>query len=341
MASFRKRGKTWDVRVRRTGHKDLTKSGFPNKRDARTWATEQENIINKGGMVDASNFTLGNLIEDFKEDRPLNKYQITVLDWWSKELGGRKLSTLHRRDFIKARNKLVKVNGSKGTPIAPATVNRRMAAISAVISWHMDDNEDAFIQVNPARIKSQPEDKPKVEPLTDEQRERLLKACAKSDQPALYPFVLVAMASGARAGELQGLRWQDVDLKRGIARLYDTKNGTDRVVPIQGKALEALKEYRGDVAQMGKNFIFRNHTKSVPFNYRRSWGIAKDLAGMELRFHDLRHDAASHMAMAGVTLREIGEVLGHKSAQMSQRYSHFYSEHIEALGKRLADKIDK
>jgi len=181
-------------------------------------------------------------------------YQANVLDWWAKQLGGKKVSALRRADFIAARKKLKKLPGKSGQPITPATVNRRMAAISAVLSWHMDDNEDAFIEVNPARLKGLPEEVPNVEPLTDKQRERLLNACGESYQPALLPFALCAMASGARAGELQGLRWKDVDLKKGVARLYDTKNGDSRVATIQGKALEALKQYRSDHPHIGNDF---------------------------------------------------------------------------------------
>jgi integrase len=112
------------------------------------------------------------------------------------------------------------------------------------------------------------------------------------------------------------------------------------VAPIQGNALEALKQYQRDYPIIGNGFVFRNHTGTVPFNYRRSWADAKKKADVDIRFHDLRHDAASNLAMAGASLREIGEVLGHRSMQMVKRYSHFVDDHIAELGKRITDRID-
>jgi len=234
---------------------------------------------------------------------------------------------------------LQKRRNKAGKLLAAGTVNRRMAALSAVLTACTD--EWFYIETNPARIPGLPEKIPDVQPLTDDERERLLKACAKTDQPALVPFVLCAMASGARAGELQGLRWRDVDLQKGVIRLYQTKNTDNRVAPVQGRALQALKDYRGDVGQIGSAFVFKNNTGTFPFNYRKAWAISKAEAGLDIRFHDLRHDAASNLAMAGASLREIGEVLGHRSMQMVKRYSHFVDHHIAELGKKISERIDK
>ena len=59
----------------------------------------------------------------------------------------------------------------------------------------------------------------------------------------------------------------------------------------------------------------------------------------DFRFHDLRLLAASHLAMAGATQRELMEVLGHRSPAMTKRYSHFFDEHIADLGDRLQSRL--
>jgi integrase len=338
MATIRKRGKRYQVQVRKAGHDPINRS-FPTKAEASRWAKAQEVTIEKGGIVDTSGRTLSDAIKRWRDEQNLNTYQSGVLDWWDAELGYKKLSALRKADFAEARRRLQKLPKAKGEgAIAPATVNRRMAAISRILTECI--REWYYLEVNPAQIGSLEEEIPNVEPLTEKQRERLLKACAEADQPALLPFVLCAMASGARAGELQGLRWRDIDLQKGVARLYDTKNRDNRVVPIQGRALQALKLYQRDHPHIGKDFVFRNRTGTFPFHYRKTWGEAKAFAGLDIRFHDLRHDAASNLAMAGASLGEIGEVLGHRSAQMAKRYSHFVADHIAELGKRITDRID-
>ncbi len=179
--------------------------------------------------------------------------------------------------------------------------------------------------------------------MTEEERKRLLKACKASAEPNMYAFVVCAMLSGARAGELIGLRWKDVDLDRGVARLLNTKNKTHRPIPIRGHALELLQKMKSDekvTALLGDDFVFKNKTGYAPFYYRKVWTEIRDEAKLgDFRFHDLRHLAASHLAMAGATQRELMEVLGHKSAAMTQRYSHFFDQHIADLGDRLQDHL--
>ncbi len=84
--------------------------------------------------------------------------------------------------------------------------------------------------------------------LSDAERAALLGECQKADDPRLYPFVLLAVSTGARAAELTGLTWGDVDTVRGVATLRDTKNGDMRALPIKGAALTAIKAMQPDDA---------------------------------------------------------------------------------------------
>ena len=148
--------------------------------------------------------------------------------------------------------------------------------------------------------------------------------------------------SGARAGELRSLRWRDIDLDKGIAKLLVTKNGTTRAIPLQGHALDLLREKKAtrDVPQLDESdFVFLNRSGSQ-FNYRPCWDRVRAEAGLpHFRFHDLRHFAASHMAMAGGGRSEVGKILGHSSAQMVERYTHHFDDHVADLGKLLAARL--
>ncbi len=336
--------------VRKAGHPTLTKT-FTSKRKAQVWAAGKESRIAEGEIFETEHRNkLSDAIERYLEDpdRNVSKYAKGVLKWWKTEaknrrgvlLGNKKLNRLRRSDFIEARDLLKQTNSRHGNLLAPATVNRRMSCISAVLT---EAQQWDWVQDNVARIRRIPGEVQRDRLMTPEEQKLLLKACKTSSEPHMYAFVVCAMLSGARAGELVGLRWKDIDLDRGLARLLNTKNGTHRPVPIRGHALELVRKMKSHekVASLrGDDFVFKNKTGYAPFYYRKVWCEIRNEAKLgDFRFHDLRHLAASHLAMAGATQRELMEVLGHKSAAMTQRYSHFFDQHIADLGDRLQVRL--
>ena len=176
--------------------------------------------------------------------RVLGTKEKNLLAWWSKQLGERRMSSLRRSDFFEARDTLRKTKSRLGGTIALATINRRLSAISAVLTVEMSWE---WINANPARIPRLTENNHCERLLTDVERKRLLSACKVSDGPHLYPFIAL-MSSGARVGELLALRWNELDLDAGIARLVKTKNGKRRAIPIRGYALELLVDMAKDRA---------------------------------------------------------------------------------------------
>jgi integrase len=131
----------------------------------------------------------------------------------------------------------------------------------------------------------------------------------------MYLLVLLAITTGMRKSELLNLRWEAINFDKGLAILYTTKNGETRINPIPNVALNELKKFR----QIGNGLIFfsANNTEK-PFDFRKQWYSSlkrADITGF--RFHDLRHTAASYLVMAGATLHEAGQLLGHKSEQFN------------------------
>jgi len=141
----------------------------------------------------------------------------------------------------------------------------------------------------------------------------------------LRPVIATALCTGMRRGEIMGMRWQDIDLRNRTIFVPHTKNGHSRYVPISDSLFNVLSNLPG---HKGTDYLFAGvpkiGKKGMPFNdVRTSFENACTLAGIEnFRFHDLRHTAASHMAMAGIPLKIIGDVLGHRSIAMTERYAH-------------------
>ena len=135
-----------------------------------------------------------------------------------------------------------------------------------------------------------------------------------------------------------GLRWRDVDLDRGLAIFHKTKNDERRAVPITGRALELIREL-SVVRRIDTDLIFVNRWGRARFP-REAWDVARDAAGIaDFRFHDLRHTAASYLAMSGATLAEIADVLGHKTLMMVKRYSHLTEAHTRGVLERMTSRL--
>jgi integrase len=143
--------------------------------------------------------------------------------------------------------------------------------------------------------------------------------------------------------ELLSLTWPNVDFQRSIIRLLETKNGESRAVPLTGFALKEIQRL-AKVRRIDSLYVFPGRNEASPVNLWGAWRYAILRAGIEnFRFHDLRHSAASYLAMNGASLAEIAEVLGHKTLSMVKRYTHLSEQHtarvVERMNTAIFDKV--
>lgn len=219
-----------------------------------------------------------------------------------------------------------------------ATVNRYFVAICALYTWARKQRLLARGFEAPTRhIEKLAESRGRVRYLKDDERDRLLKSCRGSSWPRLYLLVLMAMTTGARRGELLGLRWCDVDLERGEASLHETKNDDRRVLVLLPVVLDELRQFAPKDAVTSLALVFRSRLRpSQPFAFKSAWVEA--LAQAEIRdfhFHDLRHTFASYSAQHGASLLEIADALGHRTLKMVQRYSHLSTDSRRRMVSRV------
>lgn len=310
----------------------LTKSGrgvktktFRRKQDARTWGNrsvlDSQEYEAKGIQPCTIQFT--RLADEYiKWWTGKDHDRVRLVLFWEKHLGPMLLSDITPeiiRETLKQKKSL-----------APATYNRHLAILSAVLDYatllQEDDSVlDQYIDINPCkRVRSLTVDNKIVRYLSDQEKPRLLKA-AKEIGGKFYLKVLMGLATGMRKGELDQLRWNDIDFEKGLAILLDTKNGTPRHTPIPSVIMEEIKKHR----EIGSCLLFPS-TKDAnqAFDYRKKWALCLKTANIQnFRFHDLRHDTASTLARDGRTLKEIAEILGHKSLASTDRYTHLCTEH--------------
>ena len=132
-----------------------------------------------------------------------------------------------------------------------------------------------------------------------------------------------------------------MDLKNGVLTFNQTKNDDMRSVPLLGNVLDLLRE-RNKVRRIDTSMVFPS--KVDPKNgilLERPWRTALKKACIEdFRWHDLRHSAASYLAMSGVPMRSIAEILGHKTLQMVKRYSHLTLDHLREEINKMSEKFN-
>ncbi|MEC7188235.1 MAG: site-specific integrase, partial [Pseudomonadota bacterium] len=138
-------------------------------------------------------------------------------------------------------------------------------------------------------------------------------------------------------------RWSDCDFKLRRLIIRDSKNSESRSVPLADVTLNSLRKW-GKVRPLDANaLVFPSHVSansSHLFEIDHAWQLIRAKADLkDFRFHDLRHTAASYLAMSGAGLREIGDILGHKSISMTKRYSHLTEDHKHRTVSKMVDAV--
>lgn len=338
--------KGYRVMVRLKGHAPETAT-FERLTDARKWAQKIEAAMREGRYFptrESKRHTLADAIDRYQRDvLPKKKLstqatQFLQLEWWKTRLGALPLADVRPATIAEARDVLLGEKTRQGTPRSPAAVVRYLAVLSHLFSIAIRDWE--WTTENPVKNISKPkEPRGRVRFLSDEERRRLLAACAESQNTMLLDIVLIALCTGMRKGEILGLRWRDVDLDAGTLTVADSKNGESRVVPIVGEVLDRMKA-RAKIRRIDTNLVFPAPEREGPVYFENAWRAAKKRAELEnFKFHDCRHTAASYLLMAGASTIEIAEVLGHKTLQMTKRYSHASLKHKTNLSERLTAAV--
>jgi len=217
--------------------------------------------------------------------------------------------------------------------VSPATVNREIACLKTLFSKAV---EWGRLETSPAARVKKLKEPPARERIMDVAETRRLVEAAG---PEVRPVIIIALNTGMRRNEILSLHWRDLDLRRGVITIEDSKSGKSRKVPMNEAVHEVL---RGLPRTEGVEFVFYNpetgtHVKDIKTGFKAACARAKIVG---LRLHDLRHTAASKMVEAGVDLVTVSKILGHASIQMTMRYAHPTPENMRSAVLRLGEILD-
>jgi integrase len=340
MATYRKRGDSWQAQVRKAGSAPQSKT-FPTKAAARIWATRIESEIDAGraqGEITATG-TLRQLIERYeREVNPIKRFGRTKAN--ALKLIKRDLGDVRLRNLTAAR--LIKYGRDRHAAGAgPVTIAIDMSYLGTVLRtaralWRLSIDISAVKDAREAL---------RMVGLIDNSRKRdrrptpmeIERLCMywRDNSRQLIPMADLtefAIASGMRLGEICRIRWRDLDQIGRSILIKDRKDprqkaGNDEIVPlldVTGYDALAIIQ-RQSPSTDGRIFPYREHSVSTLFAR-----ACQKLKIENLHFHDLRHEACSRMFEAGLRIEQVSLISGHKQWATLQRYTQLKPEHVTA-----------
>jgi integrase len=273
------------------------------------------------GVKEASDITTGDLFTRYRRYqkprlRPTTFERLDgILDTLKGSLPERAKDITRKTiaDYVSARSGEV----SAGTVQKEFTVLKH--ALRLAVDWEL-------LNINPAlgaKLPTLPEGRTRYLSPSE------LKGVLEAAPDWMRAPIALAAFTGMRRGELLTLRWTDVDLEGRRIYLRETKNGSLRVLALNSLAVRILESLPpglpGDLVLVGVD----GQRLSV---YTRR--LFERLGITDASFHSLRHTAASWLVMQGVDLYAVGQVLGHRTPRMTQRYAHLSPQYMSgAVGK--------
>lgn len=278
------------------------------------------------GIIEPKKILFDELCEEYLEFSKANKTRRSYLrdktsvKYLLRNFTGKATSSITAHDLEIYKNE-------RKSKVKPASVNREISCIkhmfTKAVQW-------AYLKEHPFHsVKKFREPPGRVRYLTNDDIEKLLNCCAEH----IRQIVIVALNTGMRRGEILNLRWTDIDMKNRTITIKKSKNNELRTIPINDTLYRTLKEIG---PQLNNQYLFSNedgkHFVTIKTGFR---GALKRAGIKDFRFHDLRHTFASRLVMAGVDIRTVQELMGHKDIRMTMRYSHLSDAHLKEALKRL------
>jgi excisionase family DNA binding protein len=213
----------------------------------------------------------------------------------------------------------------------PITTNRELALLKGMFTKAIDYG---YVAANPVKkVKMIPEgDCARERILTPEEEERLIA----NSIPHFKPFLVIALNTGMRRGEILKLAWPQVDFRNRLVHVVKTKRNKNRVVPMNNALYTTLQGLRAEAK--GSERVYQSkHVEGV-------FATARKNAGLDgLRLHDLRHTFATRLIQAGVDVFTVQKLLGHSTITMTMRYVHSFEaqmrDAVAQLDKKFAQSL--
>jgi integrase len=280
--------------------------------------SERDRIL---GVKEASEITTADLLARYKRHQK-TRLRATTFDRLDGILETLKTNLPERAKDIN-RKTVAEYISSRSETVAPGTIQKEISvlkhALKLAVEWELLNGNPA----QGAKLPKLPEGRTRY--LSPGE----LKAALEAAPDWMRAPMALAAFTGMRRGELLGLRWLDVDLAARRAYLRETKNGSLRVLALNSLAVGVLESLPNETP--GEAVLPGVDAQKLSVYTKR---LFKRLGIADASFHSLRHTAASWLVMQGVDLYAVGQLLGHRTPRMTQRYAHLSPQYMAgAVGK--------
>ena len=353
--------KTWYVYYRRrdgkSDHKKIGDAGLISLPEARTVAMEFMSALARGETpylkeTPPDKMTLGKFIRDIYapwvyENRRGGKATVAMLESSFNKMWEMDMEDIDLRVVESWRSE------ARRSGLKTSSINRKLTALKAALNWAFKRELIAAYPLS--RLETlREEDDHRVRYLSEEERERLFWALDKREEelrvarkrynkwlkerglpvmPAikegefadhLKPMVLLSLNTGIRRGSLFALRWSDIKDGTLTVRAASSKSGKTIHIPLNQTAQKVLATWQKQTHGDGEALVFPSPKGGGRMdNCNSAWTKLLKKAGIvNFHWHDMRHDFASRLVMAGVDLNTVRELLGHADLKMTLRYAH-------------------
>jgi len=262
--------------------------------------------------------------KSWREDQRLSNKHLAV--WHA-----RRINTINTADIVALHGRV----GKK----TPSQANRLLTLVCKLFNYGRRTLKTD--KVNPCEGVRRFDEAPRERFLSADELRRLFKALAKEPEP-FRSFFLLLLLTGARKGNVQAMRWQDIDLERRQWRIpnHQSKNREPLTVVLSPESAEILRRRREEVN--GAEYVFPGHGKTRHLVEPKSaWArVVKGAKLNDCRMHDLRRTLGSWQAATGASLLIIGKSLGHRSESATRIYARLATDPVrESVEKATKEMI--
>jgi integrase len=257
----------------------------------------------------------------------------TFLGELKKHFGAKRLQSIRFTDVERYKALRLAAPTRAGGQRSIASVNRELGMLRKMLNVAM---REGWITKNPFSLGEaliNVADERKRERIITREEEGLLLASCTGRRTHLCPIIICALDTGMRLGEILKLRWSDIDFENNLitVRAFNTKTMKERTVGMTPRLMRELSIIYEQSRRNPDDLTF-----GITDNVRKSFNAARKAAGLsDVRFHDLRHTAATRLVQAHLQLAEVGRVLGHTQPTTTYRYVNANVE----TARRAADAL--
>ena len=254
---------------------------------------------------------------------------------WTKSLAGKVMQEPYPNDIR------LHIQRRINEGVGPATINRELALLSAAINFYNKEQMGNLPNPTVGRKRKEPENRTRW--ITyNEAKELIISARVARNASHLADFIILALHTGCRSGEMLGLQWKDIDFNNQLIHLKADQTKTDkrRGVPLNDHALKSLlarKKFHSKHCPES-SWVFCNRNGNKIASVKKSFKTACVRADIDdFKIHDMRHTCAAWLVTSGVPMPEVRDLLGHSSITMTEKYAHLAPENV----RRAVNTLDQ